>query len=256
MTKQEAKGILCLYRPETADATDASFAEALALVREDSELRAWFEAHGAVQKAIRTRFKQIPIPEGLREQIISERQASIGRQRWRRPMALVAVAALIAVVISVAVVWFRPVSSAPEIVNFDGYRNQMISTLLRQYVMTLETNNSAQIRAYLAQHQAPADYELPKALEKVALTGCGVLGWQQKRVSMVCFHSGKPLRPGERTDIFLLVAEREALPDAPAGDDPQIVKVNSLITATWTHAGKVYLLATEGDASLIRSYLN
>ena len=250
MTNQEAKGILSLYRPETADTTDASFAEALALVREDSELRAWFEAHCAVQAALRRHFKNIVVPEGLREQIISERRA------WPRYVALVAVAALIAVVISVAVVWFRPVSSAPEIVNFESYSNQMISTLLRQYVMTLETNNSAQIRAYLAQHQSPADYELPKALEKVALTGCGVLGWQQKRVSMVCFHSGKPLRPGEKTDIFLLVAEREVVPDAPAGADPQVTKVNSLITATWTHAGKVYLLATEGDASLIRSYLN
>jgi hypothetical protein len=37
-----------------------------------------------------------------------------------------------------------------------------------------EPNDPAQIRAYLAQNQAPADYVLPAALAKTAVTGCAL----------------------------------------------------------------------------------
>lgn len=248
--------MLYVYRPGTADANDAEFAEALALTRQDSALRDWFEAHCAVQQALRARFKQIVVPEGLKEQIISERRTWTMRQRWRRPVALVAVAALIAVLISVAALWLRPDAVPQDEVNFATFRSRMVSAVLRQYTMSLETDDPNQVRTHLAQNRAPADYVLPKALEKTATTGCGVLGWQEKAVSMVCFHSGKPLAPGEKTDIFLFVVDRDALPDAPSDVAPQIAIVNRLVTASWTQGQKVYVLATEGDEALIRRYLN
>lgn len=256
MTKQQAKAILSVYRPGTADTNDAEFAGALALAREDSALRDWFEAHCAVQQALRARFKQIVVPEGLKEQIISERRAWTMHQRWRRPVALVAVAALIAVLISVAALWLRPDTQPKDEANFATFLNRMVSAVLRQYTMTLETNDPNQIRAHLAQNRAPADYVLPKALEKTATTGCGVMGWQEKAVAMVCFHSGKPLPPGEKTDIFLFVVDRNTLSDAPSGLAPQIAHVNKLVTASWTQGQRVYVLATEGDEALIRQYLD
>ena len=186
-----------------------------------------------MQQALRVRFRQITVPEGLREQIISERRVWTMRQRWQRPLV-----------------------HPKDEVTFDTYCNRMISAVLRQYAMSLETNDPVQIRAHLARQAAPADYVLPPALEKVTTTGCGVLGWQQKPVSMICFHSGRPLRLGEKTDMFLFVINRDTVPDAPSGPAPRIADVNSLVTATWTRGGKVYVLALEGDAALIRQYLN
>ncbi len=256
MTSQEARAILSLYQPGRADANDPEYLEALARMRQDPELQAWFEDHCAVQAALRARFRQIGVPEGLREQILSERRSWLFHKRLRRSAALVVVAAAIAVLVSVAALWFGSTTPPSEELNFDLYRNRMVSAVLREYRMTLETNSPTAIRAYLARNQSPADYVLPKGLANVANTGCGLLNWQSKPVSMICFLTGRPLRPGEKADLFLFVVDRDAVPDAPSGSATQITEVNSLMTATWTEGRKVYVLATEGDAELIRQYLN
>ena len=76
MNISEAKSILLLYRPGTADAEDPQMAEALSLVKVNPELAGWLETHCAAQEALRSKFSQITPPAGLREQIISEYEAS------------------------------------------------------------------------------------------------------------------------------------------------------------------------------------
>ena len=74
MTNDQAKETLQLYRPGTADAVDPTFAEALELCERDPELKKWFVNHCALYAALRSKFKQIAVPEGLKEQIIAERR--------------------------------------------------------------------------------------------------------------------------------------------------------------------------------------
>ena len=135
------------------------------------------------------------------------------------------------------------------------YQNQMAGVALRGYYMDLATNDAEQIRAYLAKNQAPSDYVLPAALQKVAMTGCAVEGWQDKKVSMICFRTGKPLPPGQQSDMWLFVVDRASLKNAPASRSPQFTMVNRLITATWTEGDKVYLLGTEGNEPAIQQFL-
>src|SRR6185312_793531 len=73
MSNEQAKQILQLYRPGTADATDPEFAEALKACEQDAELKQWFANHCALYAAIRSKFKNISVPEALKEQIIAER---------------------------------------------------------------------------------------------------------------------------------------------------------------------------------------
>jgi len=49
MNHNEAKDILLLYRPGTADVADPQIAEALALAQRDAELARWFGEHCARQ---------------------------------------------------------------------------------------------------------------------------------------------------------------------------------------------------------------
>lgn len=255
MTHQEAKQILSVYRPGSADADDAEFAEALALARRDAELRRWFEDHCSVNDALRTRFRQFAVPEGLKEQIISEHRARNVLVWWRQPAVLAAAAAL-AVLLGIAALWTRSNPDNGKEESFATYRHRMVSSVLRSYTMTLETNDMDQIRAHLAERQAPTNYVLPPALERSATAGCGVLSWQDKRVSMVCFRTGKPLGPGEKSDLFLFVVDRNALPDAPTTNVPVIAQVNKLVTASWSVGDKTYVLATPGDEPFIRRYFD
>ena len=256
MNVNEARNILLLYRPGTADAEDPQIAGALALAKREPELARWLEEHCARQEALRAKFRQITVPAGLKEQIISESAARAMKiSRQRRKTIFVAVAATAAVVLLLVVLSSSWLPRHPNDDTLAVYRNQMAGVALRGYGMDLTTNDPEQIRAYLAQKQAPADYVLPAALQKAAVTGCAVEGWQNVKVSMICFRTGRPLPPDQSSDLWLFVVDRASLKDAPTTGETRFIAVNQLITAVWARDGKVYLLGTKGDESTIRNFL-
>jgi len=252
MNRDDAKNILLLYRPDTVDVVDPQVTEALSLVKQDAELAAWLRELGARQEILRAKFRQIQAPAGLKEQIISEQAAREKIIVWRRVAALTAVAAAVVVLLTLAVFRFQ---SAGNDNTLALYQNRMVGAALRVYTMDLATDNPVQIREYLKQNHAPADYVLPAPLEKVATTGCAITSWQGAKVSMICFRTGKPLPPGEQSDLWLFVIDRDLVKNAPSAGPPQLAKVNQLITATWTQGDKLYLLGTEGDEQTIRKLL-
>ena len=252
MNVNEAKTILLLYRPGTRDAEDPQIAMALGLARMDPELARWLEGHCARQVVMGKKFRQITVPAGLKEQIISEQAASEKEAVWRPKYVLAMVMALVLLFGMVVIYWLpkRGLNDALAI-----YQNQMVGIALRGYGMELTTNDPAQIRSHLAQNLAPSDYVLPAKLQEVAIAGCAIESWQNKKVSMICFRTGKHLPPGEQSDLWLFVVDRTSLTFQTVGEIPQFSKVNRLITATWTREDKIYLLGTDGDEQTIRQYL-
>jgi hypothetical protein len=248
---EEAKNILMLYRHGTADADDPQIAEALALAERDQELKDWLVRHCARQFVLREKLRQITAPAGLKEQIISEQAAQKKMIFWRQKFALAAVAVLM-LLTALLPFWFshRELDDTLAI-----YQNRMTGFALRGYAMDLVTNDPEQIRAYLAQNQAPADFVLPAGFKQAALTGCAVENWQGAKVSMVCFRTSKLPAASEASDLWLFVVDRASVKDVPVGGLPQFSKVNRLITATWTQGDKLYLLGAEGDEQAIRQYL-
>ena len=247
----EAKTILLLYRPDTADAADPQIAEALALAQRDPELARWLEAHRAQQEALRAGFRKITAPAGLKEQIISEQAARANVIHWRRH-AVFAVAAMAVVLVALASLWLP---RQPRDDTFAIYRSRMVTVALRGYGMDLATNSPAAIQAFLAHTNAPADYVLPVPLGKTAMTGCAIQGWQGAKVSMICFRTGRPLPPGQSSDLWLFVVDRSVMKHAPATGAAQFVQVNQLMTVTWTEGGKLYILGMKGDEAALRQYL-
>ncbi len=252
MNRDEAKTILLLYRPGTADADDPQIAGALELAKQDPELTRWLAEHCARQEALRAGFRQITAPAGLKEQIISEQAAQEKIISWR-PNAILVAAVVVAALVVLAPLWFQHRGNEE---TFAIYRSRMAGVALRgPYLMDLATNNPAQVRAYLAQNHAPADYVLPAPLEKTAVTGCAIEGWQGAKVSMICFRTGKPLPPGQQSDLWLFVIDRSTVKNAPPMGSRQFVQVNKLMTVTWTQGDKLYVLGTEGDEQTLRQYL-
>ena len=251
MNRNEAKTILLLYRPGTADAGDPEIAAALALTKQDPELTRWLVEHCARQEALRAGFRQITAPAGLKEQIISEQAAQEKIISWRRN-AIFAVAAVVVALVALAPLWFQHRGNED---TFAIYRSRMVRVALQGYSMDLATNNPAKVRAYLAQNHAPADYVLPAPLEKTAVTGCAIEGWQGAKVSMICFHTGKPLPPGQQSDLWLFVIDRSTVKNAPPMGSRQFVQVNKLMTVTWTQGDTLYVLGMEGDEQTLQQYL-
>jgi uncharacterized membrane protein YbaN (DUF454 family) len=251
MNRDEAKTILLLYRPGTADAGDPEIAAALALAKQDPELTRWLVEHCRRQEAVRAGFRKITAPAGLKEQIISEQAAHEKMLFWRQ-RAVLAVAAVVVALVVLTPLWFQHRGQDDTYAN---YRNRMASVALRGYSMELATNNPASVRAYLAQNDAPSDYVLPAPLAKTAVTGCAIESWQGAKVSMICFRTGKPLPPGEQSDLWLFVIDRSRVKDAPPAGSRQMIQISRLRMVTWTEGDKLYVLGMAGDEQTLRQFL-
>jgi hypothetical protein len=255
MNRQQAKQILSLYRPGTADLNDPAFAEALLVCESDPESKLWFKAHCESYNALRARFKEIPVPEGFKEQILAERKIRTATFQPRRPVIYAAVAAAAALTVLTFVIvslWWQPRVDTGQ----PSFRDWTVSTaLLNNYGMALETNELSQIRKFLAQKKFDADFVVPEQLQNQARpTGCALLMFHGQRVSMICFHSGKPLGPGETSDLFLFVADSSDILETQART-PRLAKVSRATTASWSQDGKTYLLVAAGDENFLREYL-
>jgi len=243
MNRDEAKQILMLYRPGTADAEDTLVGAAMDVARRDPELARWFAQHRAFQAAMRAKFRQIPAPEHLKIALLAGQKIIPPQVWWQKPVWLAA-AALVVLLIGMSTVWFRP--SLPD--RFSNYRERMVSTALREYRMDLVTNDMRSLRALIKARGGPSDYELTRGLERLQLTGGAALKWRSHPVAMVCFDRG------DKAMLFLFVMQRGAVKDPPP-PQPRLAKVSDVMTASWSKNDKTYLLLGQEEADFAKKYL-
>lgn len=253
MTNDQAKQILQLYRPGTADAADPEFAEALEACERDAALKQWFSNHCALYAAIRSKLKKIPVPEGFKEQIIAERQVH-RTPVWQKVVLAAGALAVACMAIMFVSSHIRP--SEPH--DFASFRSYMGGVAEKGYGMDFNSSDLDAIRTFLAQNKAIADYVVPENLQKNAKAlGCVSTSYQGKSVTMVCFQTGRPVTdPAHPSDLWLIIAANTIAKDTPQAAKPKFEKSNDLITASWTVGNRTYVLATKGDAQFLSKYLS
>ena len=250
MNREEAKDILLLYRHDNpADEGDPTVIEALALAKHDPELAQWLEMHCARQFVLGEKFRQIPVPEGLKEQIISEHAAGL-RAAPRGRQLVMAAAMVIAMALSATAYWLNNRPAVED--NLPIFQSQMAKEALNGYAMDLLSDDGAKIRDFLKTKNAPADYILPAGLERATVAGCAIEGWGDKKVSMICFQTGRPLPANVKSDLWLFVVDQKSVKEAPTDALPHLAQVNRLVTATWARDGKLYFLGLEGGGNRTR----
>jgi hypothetical protein len=254
VNSQDAKQILLLYRP-AVDRDDPDFAEALALTKADPELNTWFQQHCAFQNAASAAFNNIPVPEGFKEQILSERKAHLALTSRRR--ALVAACAVV-VIAFCSFFTFRSIypPEPPRDYSFANFHSDMIGLILRYPPkMDLLTNDLQALRQNLAEH-GQSNLVFTAALDKTAGTGCKALDWQDKPVAMVCFNSGTNGKPNT-PDLFLFIVDKTAVKGPLPGPTPTVTQDRKgIVSGSWTSGAKTYILAGLGDEDFIKQYFN
>ena len=245
MNRDEAKEILMLYRPGTADAEDPAVEQAMTLACHDPELGRWFEDHRAFQTAMRAKFRAIEAPEHLKMALLAGQKVIRPEVWWRAPVWLAAAAAIV-LLLGLAWVWFKP--AVPD--RFGDYQNRMAGMVQREseYWMEWKTTDMRELRQKIAAKGGPADYELTQGLEKLKLTGGAVMPWRNNPVAMVCFDRG------DKQMLFLFVMKRSAVKDPPP-EPPRLTKVNELMTASWTRGEETYFLAGPQEPQFAQKYL-
>jgi hypothetical protein len=247
VNSSEAKEVLLLYRPGTADTADPQMVEALTLARQDAELGRWFEQHRAFQKAMRAGFRQIEVPAHLKTSLLTQKpapQTVVAPQAWWRSPVWLTAAVAVLLLLGLAGAWLKP--RAPD--RFANYQSRMVSEAQREYRMDLVTKDMQQIRRFMTSRGAPADYDLTQGLGNLQLTGGGRLTWRSNPVTMVCFDRG------DKQMLFLFVMKRSAVKDPPP-ETPQLARVHQMVTASWTHGDNTYVLAGPEEAEFVKKYL-
>jgi len=252
VNSEQAKEILTLYRPGTADSSDPEFSGALGQAKRDPELGHWLEQHCAVYERTREKFRQIQVPPGLKEQILSERKIHTTMQvRLKVALAVATFAVALGLGVLIGTIRFTP----REDLTFTGFRNRMARTVSRGSYppMDLVTSNLESIQKYLAD-KGRGGYSLPPTLQKTQTTGCALLSWQNNPVTMICFSSSQNKIP-TTPDLFLFIVARNQVPDAPQGAPAQYTQLDKLTMATWSSGDKTYILGTLSGKNLLQSVL-
>lgn len=238
MTNDEAKRILLLYRPDTADGRDPQIAAALEQVGRDPELQRWFDEYRTLQTRLRDKFADLPVREDLKEAVLAGRKILRPALWWQQP-AWLAAAAAVAILIAITAVLLRP----KPFERFDIYRSRMVRVASHEYRMDIVTNDLRQVRHYLAAKGAPADFPIPKPLERLSIAGGGHIPWGRGPASMVCFDRG------DKQMLFLFVIKAHAVRGEPQA--PQPAKIGALQTVSWTRGANNYVLAGPDDAEFV-----
>jgi hypothetical protein len=242
MDNDQPADLLRIYR-RGFDDDDPLFEETAARVREEPDLAAFAEREAEVHAALQHKFREIHIPAGLLERVLQQGQMQVRpsydtARLWR-------LAAIILVLCSLAIYWLRP---APRN-TFGAYEVYLAKLVSHPYRMSLETNDLHRIRNFLANNQAPADYEVHPQLAQSETLGCATLSWSGNPVSMLCF------KDKDKRKLFLFVVNRTAIPDSPASSAPRIRQEGTYAIAGWTEGNRAYVLAAEGDATVLEQFL-
>ena len=247
MDSRQAKAVLACYRPGLDDPQSAPFAQALEQARRDPALARWLEREAAFDAAIAARLRQAPVPAGLLERILAARAAEPPRLRWRRP---VLAAASLAALLAAAIVTVALLRRAPAN-DLETYRRQMGALVAGDYKMDVEAGALPAIQEFLSRRHWPSADSVPAGLQGYPLEGAMAVEWRGHRVSLICFGA----EGDDGKDLWLFVTERDTLPEAPSSTVPGFAPAGTLMTAAWTSADKVYLLAGRGDERSLRAIL-
>ncbi|MBI1842223.1 MAG: hypothetical protein HYR88_15415 [Verrucomicrobia bacterium] len=242
MTTDEAKRILCRYRPNHPEDQDEEVLLALRLAAGNRELQDWLAEYRTVDRRIREQFQALPVPRGLLAEIrVDQRRRRISHFGRRGALAL-SVAAVLLVSFFVLKMGIHPESQA----GFAAYRERMARSVLRDYRMSLLSENLGEIRGYLRNLSGTTAWQLTPGLEKAKPVGCALLHWRNHPVSIVCFDGS------QNGFLYLFMVASVDVPDAPASVTPVFVSIGKLSTASWSDNGVSYLLATRADPDFLK----
>ncbi|RME89671.1 MAG: hypothetical protein D6766_14450 [Verrucomicrobia bacterium] len=244
MIDQETILLLQARRPGGQDDEDPMVADALEAAQEEEAVRHWLAAEQKFDLEISRRLAEVQPPAELLERLLAQRVVAPGSFREQLP-AWIGLAASVVLLVYVALNWRTDLPVA----DFAAFRAEIVPETVRvQPHLEVLDNDLAALGRALTERGAPAPGRLPEALERIKPTGCRVIDWNDRKVSMLCYRDG-PL------ELHLLVVERRGFLGAPEGDLTLPVQAGPWAVAAWVDEERIYLLAGRTTADVLQRYL-
>ncbi len=257
MTRDEAKLILQSFRPDTTDAADPAFAEALEHLARDETLQAWFEQEQAFDRVMTRHLATIHPPAALKQQILDRMQArtaafspdatppqapaSTNRSFWQIAGPLAAAAAVV-FMIGFGISLNRDYAGPDDIPGLIAHLETNYSH--PGFALEYRDADIGNLNAHLARKNIPTYPDLPAGLADVNAVGCLTLQYEGKLIGMVCFKDGDTLYHLYTADAAAFPA---LFPELDASDLPTYYDAGKTAYKVWTSGEILNILSREGS---------
>lgn len=239
---------LSACRPNGQDADDPWMREALEELPHHPGLAEWHAVQTDFDRGICRHLEQMPIPPGLRAEILAAARlcrASRPRRTW---LPWAAAAALLAV--AATVLWMPP---APTPATLAQAEVELVALYdrMQNEGMSLDhvSDELAEVNTWLADAGAPLPYLMQAGLRGARPMGCRVLEWRGRKVTMICFRKGEAA-------AHLFVLEREAMAEAlPRRQPGPVLHVAGLPVAAWGCVKCQYVLIGASKGTRLEDFL-
>lgn len=252
MKNEEAKFILHAYRPSGADAADASFAEALAHVRQDPVIAEWFAAQQAFDRVVSDKLAEVAPPAGLREAILTGAKFDAARcseaprpqSRWTGASGWwMGLAASVAVLLAASLaLWPKSAEATPLLLDF------ALNDTLRMSHHGRHGQEAADFQALLASSELRLGSGVPMDFEKLRREGCRVISFDERPLLEVCF---------QRNGVWFhaYVARVSDFPNVAAHLKPTYRDENGASAVAWTDGRHIFVVASKGGRAALQGLI-
>jgi hypothetical protein len=247
MDKKEAKQVLQALRPSDLDTTQPLFAQALAMVETDPELRVWWAAQQDFDRKVAQKLDLIPIPPDLRANILATNKIEPFTLRPFFPFWLAA-AAVVAVLCAISTS-FHAEYLASQHISTDAFHQATLAFINNDTPdLAMLSTDHEKVKDWLKEQNAPMG-PMPGKLAAIPTIGCQKYMVQGHEVSLICF----TMANGKEAHLFII--KRDAMQEPPLRAAPDMKMINGWATASWSDEHMSYMLATSDGMDSLRQLL-
>lgn len=163
---------------------------------------------------------------------------------WIRSLLLTTIAVLVAV--GFFILWTNVVRQKASLADF---RDEMISFAKVDPTLEMRSTDLSELMTWLETTHAMSGITTPQKVKSMEPVGCRTLRFRGNDVGLICF------RRANGRLLHLFVADRSAFPRLPSKDRAEFSAQGEWGTAAWADGQHAYLMAVQGDQSVLESLL-
>ncbi|NBD38633.1 MAG: hypothetical protein GVY10_08700 [Verrucomicrobia bacterium] len=262
MNKARIKEILLAYRPGEGLEDDPDVRYALEKSQQDPELQCWLEEQRAFDGAVRAALQEIPVPDNLRERILSAAEPEVeeragpaaaapetsGLVRWLHPAVFASAAAIVIFLALSFTFWNPPAGESAE----DPVAVAQTARELHQSLQpSFRSNQKAALVNYIEKHGATPPKTLPARFSWEESFACQIFSVRGSSVSVICFNTR------EHGKMHLYTFEKRAFPELRVPRQPVLGEGESdSAWASWASDEAYHVLLTGEGRENLRAALD
>ena len=233
MNNAEAKFILQGYRPDGADAADATFCAAVEQAQADPALGEWFAKQQAFDAAVSAKLAEVAPPADLRAAILAGGRVSAAstprRNGWNQPVWLAAAAGVAVMFAAGVALWPKQAAAFGDFALADA----RLSALHGGH-----GHENNELQAILNDPATKLGQKLPINFANLHETGCRTITFKGHDVLELCF---------KRNGVWFhaYIARASDFPRVALNSTPTFEDRGSTALASWADAEHVIVVVSK-----------